>query len=600
MDDNTVYEPLSEYANKYKDLHARNTSDLFEELLAKSGVDEQANVALVRDIRALEADLSKSEGRRSLLVTLNVISIIVAILSAAFSIFGFADDYGTGGLDGGWLYGGLVLLAVVLGLVSWKKLFPSIRELKSKIDVLRSNLAAKKQEATAQMEPLNSLFDWGMPGRLVHKTVPRIEMDPIFSVGRLRDLERVFNLDDSFNRGRSVVGVQSGEINGNPFVLANTFGFEWTPHEYSGSITIHWTESVRGPDGKRTTVHRSEVLTATVTHPVPEFGNAKFLIFGNVAAPDLVFNREPSELSGKDPGKWTSSKKRALKKLQKKAAAIEDGKVSDYTLMSNHEFEVLFNANDRNNEIQFRLLFTPYAQQQMVNLLNDTKIGYGDDFAFHKSHMINCIVPAHFGSVSFDTSPTQYADYELAVVRRRFNDFNNEYFKGLYFALAPLLTIPLYQYMRSHESIWGDVISRSPSFWEHESLANFHGEDAFRHEASITRNILKTELKSQDGAEQVVAVTAHGFRGEPRVDHVRKFGGDGRWHTIPVEWTEYLPVSRTSDMRVYDSNGKSLQEYNEAASASEEFRAAFRKWNPREQTCYFRRSLLSYLDSNLE
>lgn len=594
MYESAVYEPLAEYAKKYRELHARNTSELFEELLAKSGVDEQANAALVRTIRSLESDLGKNEGRRSLLTTLNVIAIIIAAGSAVLAVLDFVNDHGSGSTDGFPLYGALLALTLVLSLFSAKKLFPSIRELKAKIAALRSDIDARKQEATAQMEPLNSLFDWGMPGKLVHKTVPRIEMDPIFSVGRLKDLERVFHLDDSFNRGRSVVGVQSGEINGNPFVLANTLGFEWVPRSYSGSITIHWTESVRGPDGKRTTVHRSEVLTATVTHPAPEFGNAKFLLFGNVAAPDLVFNREPSPLSGKDPGKWTHAKKSALKRLQKKAAAIEDGKVSDYTLMANHEFEVLFNAADRNDEIQFRLLFTPFAQQQMVDLLNDTKIGYGDDFAFRKFHMINCIVPAHFSSVSFDTSPTQYADYELAVVRRRFNDFNNEYFKGLYFALAPLLSIPLYQQMRSHESIWGDALSRSPSFWEHESLANFHGEAAFRHSASITRNILKTELKSQDGPEQVVAVTAHGFRGEQRVDHVRKFGGDGRWHDVPVEWTEYLPVSRTSDMRVYDSNGKSLQEYNAASAASEEIREAFRRWNPREQACYFRRSLLSY------
>ena len=58
-------------------------------------------------------------------------------------------------------------------------------------------------------------------------------------------------------------------------------------------------------------------------------------------------------------------------------------------MMANRAFEVLFHAVDRDHPIQFRLLFTPLAQEQTVKLLRDREIGYGDDFAFRKSRMMN-------------------------------------------------------------------------------------------------------------------------------------------------------------------------------------------------------------------
>ena len=45
-----------------------------------------------------------------------------------------------------------------------------------------------------------------------------------------------------------------------------------------------------------------------------------------------------------------------------------------------------------------------------------------------------------------------------------------------------------------------------------------------------------------------MSVTAHGFRGVDRVDYKSVYGGDGHWHDVPVEWVEYLPVKRTSNM----------------------------------------------------
>lgn len=54
----------------------------------------------------------------------------------------------------------------------------------------------------------------------------------------------------------------------------------------------------------------------------------------------------------------------------------EDNFSKSITLLANDEFEVLFRALNRNNEVQFRLLFTPLAQQNMIDLLLDKTEGF--------------------------------------------------------------------------------------------------------------------------------------------------------------------------------------------------------------------------------
>jgi hypothetical protein len=180
-----------------------------------------------------------------------------------------------------------------------------------------------------------------------------------------------------------------------------------------------------------------------------------------------------------------------------------------------------------------------------------------------------------------DTPPSRFHDWNYDAARDRFLKFNERYFKDAYFSLAPILAIPLYQQTRTHEEIWKGVIGRAASsFWEHEAIANYHGDASFRHPQSVTRNILKTRLVRREGGESTVAVTAYGFRGEGRTDYVSVYGGDGDWHDVAVDWTEYLPVERTSEMCLSEGDG-----------ATDGFRARAQA----SGASAFRRSILSYL-----
>ncbi|MEG2964804.1 MAG: hypothetical protein RR860_19105, partial [Janthinobacterium sp.] len=124
---------------------------------------------------------------------------------------------------------------------------------------------------------------------------------------------------------------------------------------------------------------------------------------------------------------------------------------------------------------------------------------------------------------------------------------------SFYFGIAPLLAIPLYQQHRPHSDIYQDTYSHKPCFWEHEAIANYHGEAMFKHPECVTRSILKTSMRQQADGSQKVHVTASGFRSIARTHYVSVRGGDGRSHQVPVHWDEYFEVENSANMLVKET-----------------------------------------------
>jgi hypothetical protein len=481
---------------------------------------------------------------------------------------------------GAWI--SAVLGAICFGTL-WRRIFvPKVRAAQAVVDDLKIRLSQATDDAWKQMEPLNSLFDWSIPAEIAHETLPALEIDPVFSVGRYQDLRKTFGLDESIFGDRSVVGSASGEISGSPFVLVDAISQKWGEKTYTGTKTIHWTERIRDPNGKWRTVARSETLVATVTKPVPVHERGKFLLFGNPAAPDLRFSRDPSPLSAKDPSSRSTKKaiEREVEKLEAKARKLDPE--HPFTLVANRDFEALFHAIDRDHPIQFRLLYTPLAQQQTVVLLRDKEQGWGDDFSLRKDKMISIIDAAHLSQAQVETPPQRYRSWELAETHRLFVSFCNEWFKHIYFGLAPLLCVPLYQQTRTHQSIYTTESDRAPAAPELESVANAFGEEHFRHPQSATLSLLKVVIDRQSGKNTRGRVIALGFRTEERIDTVSKWGGDGRMHDVSVPWLEYLPVQRETSMDVLDATirPRAWETAQSAPERTEAWRNAFQAWNP--------------------
>jgi hypothetical protein len=529
-------EPIDDYAAFFKDEHSRNVTEHFEDLVRSSGVDEQLNIQTMTELRALQQNVSSSSSSRGWWKAGRIIAIVASVALCALAIYMQS------------IYFLAIAPAIALIVLIFKKINPEISSLNEKVVEFERLRDEKSNEAWVQMEPLNDLYSWDTPAKLFMKTFPLISLDGYFSTERLKDLSENYGLSPAFNDGRSVFVTQSGAFKDNPFVIARYKEHWMGSKTYVGSIVIRWVESVRNADGNWVNVQRTQTLTASVVKPFPEYQLRSTIIYGHEIAPNLSFSRTPSNLSGLEEGFMNNRRKEsAIKKVEKKARKDIKTGSGDLTVMSNKEFEALFNAIDRDHEVEFRLLFTPLAQQEMVKLLNDRNIGFGDDFTFNKQGMVNFVEPNHLANVELDGNPHRFKSQEMAAARAFFNDFHNKYFKSMYFAFAPLWTIPMYREKRTmslrSEKSWDS------SFWEHEGIANAIGQENFRHPESVTENILKTRA-SGSGATKNVTVTAHGYEGIPRTDIIPMLGGDGNMHPVPVHWIQYIAVSQDTTMVV--------------------------------------------------
>ena len=237
--------------------------------------------------------------------------------------------------------------------------------------------------------------------------------------------------------------------------------------------------------------------------------------------------------------------KRGERTLQKKnEKAIKEN--SDFMSMSNSDFEVLFDALDRNNEVQFRTLFTPLAQTNMVSLIL-SKDTYGDDFHFIKRKRTNRIISNHSQGRPINLLPANYASYDFDMIKENFVSKNVDFFKAMYFDFAPLWAIPLYQERPVHSLKPIPDYSRKYSLKDCEVLANAIDREHVVHPNTKTPAILKSQFVGTADDIDETCITAYSYDIEKRVDVVSVLGGDGRCHNVPVEWDEYLPLQANNN-----------------------------------------------------
>lgn len=536
-----IYDPLDEYVNTFAPRFRQVAKDTFAQLSKEAGVDINANRQTCKQLYKAQGDLKSVKSKLCWTIFLCVV-MWGGPIGGGIAIYNMYDSFEP------WE---IVLIAIgiatALLLLFWK-IQPLIKRLKSERNGLIEKSTKLEKEAWQQMAPLNRLYDWDILTRMMTQTVPKLEFDSYFTTQRLADLQEVYGWDGTFNQERSVIYSHSGLINGNPFVLCRTRKMEMGTKTYYGHKTIYWTTRERGSDGKMHTVRHSETLTASVTAPYPGYYEKTRLIYGNTAAPELKFYRKQSGLANCE---GSLSYRWQRRKLRKKSRDLTN---NDFAMMTNEEFEVAFDTSNRNSNQQYALLFTPLAQANMLKLLKDSSASYGDDFDFEKNCMINTISPDHIQSIDLDMNPHQYQNFDYDKAEKDFYDINAQYFRAIYFCFAPLLCVPMYQQIRSQENIYGRDMQRHSAFWEHEALANFWGQDHFKHPQCVTDCILKTKKEQTSGDSSSVTVYAYGYRVEQRISYITKWGGDGRTHQVPVYWDEYLPVTGKRRMDIAEDN----------------------------------------------
>ena len=571
--DDGILEPLSAYKTIYKSAFRRNCEVYFDELVKKSGVDLAENrktvAAYAEKTRLAEAE-ERSHSRYACAQALLIVWIVIGCVLLLLSIGSFVKE--------ATMLGAIFAAAGALSVVAAPLLLvyhvrPALRKTAERETALREKAEELLRRAWKQTQPLNALFEDKVTKKLIEKTVPLLQLDDYFNVRRYDFLNGKYGYgaDDPET---STIGILTGEIEGNPFVvdreLVHTMGSE----TYTGSLVISWETSSTDPEGNRVTVHHSQVLTASVTRPKPFYHEETRLVYGNEAAPDLHFSRRPSHAEDMSEGERARKVKRGAKKIRKKQEdALANG--GSFTELGNEAFDVLFGALDRDNEVQFRLLFTPLAQKNLLALMTDPE-GFGDDFYLRKSGCLNYVISEHSAQWDLDEERERYFSYSVARSREAFLAFNEQYFRSLYFDLAPLLSIPLYQQMKPREYIYRESDPRRFTRQEAEYAVNRMNVRAFAPPSAATRCILKTRFLSRDGESERIGVSAFAYNAYQQTEFVPVFGGDGCMHAVPVDWIEYVPVSSETTVEMKELGLSDREFYGETSSGS--LRAAMERF----------------------
>lgn len=593
MSDDALLQPLRGYNLVYKEKFKNKAEEYFDALKDKAGIDVELNRETIKKLRKAQAErnalLKKMRNQKALrgwtiffiiffFIACPVMIVLGPVIKMIPNIAAIISAVGA------------LIVAVALIIVIIKILKPRIKTLQDKLAEKDQIIAQLTAEAERQMSPLNSLYDWNMAAVIFSDVIPLVELDRFFDSKKHALMVQKYGLDGMSNPDISSIYVQSGSILGNPILLQKAKVHQIIDKTYTGSITISWTTTVSDGKGGIRTVTHTQTLTASVTKPAPDYHHETRLILANPAAPDLVFSRKPQGMTGKDEKQIY----KFVRKQEKELASLAEKSISrggNFTPLGNTDFEALFHAWNRNHEQQFRLLFTPLAQQNEIELVTLTD-GFGDDFQFYKTKMINEISSKHSQKIDYSGNPLDYYSIEYDDAKRKFVDYVCVFCKGLYFDLAPLLSIPLYQQTKSLEFIYGEDTPENYSYYEHEVMANSFKADCFAHEDTTTDVILKTSLISKDGKSDKVLVNAYSYRGEPRVTIVSKLGGDGHMHQIPVHWTEYIPIEKETTMEVANTNASRFDFNNKIMNNG--FSEFIRRYAT-NGTYSFRRGLLALL-----
>ena len=591
----SLLEPLKLYKDQLKDAFHRNAEELFDSLTKKGKVDIALNQDYCKKYYKETEVINNLKKRRNWRIFFLVMLVIIGIgaIIASIVLFVNSSTVGTGGILGG--VGGIIgAVGAIVGIVFLAKI---IKKLKHEIEDHQTKADKHKNDAYETMNQLNQLYEWNMAATLMTKTTPLIQLDPVFDPDKFNYLKDNYGYQEYTKGDISSLYVQSGSILGNPFVFEKNYCQSMRDHVYEGTRVVTYTVRVSDGRGGWRTETRTQTLVAHYTAPEPYYYLDTWLIYGNEAAPKLSFSRYPTDINNmneKQIERYIKKFDVKLDKMVKKDLMKDDG---SFTRLYNEEFEALFNALDRDNEVEFRLLFTPLGQKNMVNLLRGKDVGFGDDFIFKKRKKLNYIKTGHMQySDSLDKNPDAFVHFDYKVARQSFIDYADKYLKDVYFDLAPLISIPIYQQHKTHDYMYEKGFNRSTTNAEVESAANSHNINLFKHPATrSTGVILKSSFSSHDGNSDVCNIRAYSFSGTDRVAYIPVMAGNGRMYDVPVPWIEYNPIQKDTSFVVTDT--KEDKETYQQDAASGKFNDLINKFG-NSSAILFKKRLMSFVPKN--
>jgi Ca2+/Na+ antiporter len=566
--DETLFDPLAQYPSLANAIKA-NSESYFEALRKDAGVDAKENEKIVGNYYKLLAQIEKKKKHRNSLRTWRVFFYIFAglffLLSIMFLIFVFTIPSLSW-----WISIFLLVLFALIGafliVAAIKVLTPKIRNFLEQLNVMQDQASTLLEEATNQMAPLNERYDWNSQVEIIRKTVPLLSLDKTFDNKKQDMFLHRFHYDENNQDYSSVYFAQSGTIRDNPFIIERDYIVSMVNQTYTGATTIHWTTTRTNKDGSVEKINHEQTLTASVSRPRPVYGYNTYLFYGNDSCPNLSFLRTPTHLNNPTPQQLSKFVKYRKKELKEKAKeSLLKSQQAAFTSLGDEDFDALFGAFDRNNEVEFRVLFTPLAEKGMTNII--TKSPFGDDFSFSKSGVLNLVRSEHLETSNIYANPAQFANFDLALAKKNFIDYQCNYFKDLYFAIAPILAIPEYENNKPTGFTY-EKAKTNLTDTEEEVLANSYSSPVFSAPASATNTILKSEFLESVGPFDLTEISAHSYGANHLTQTFVMKGQDGRLHDVNVNYIEYFPLLQKTHLYLINL-GISRYEYTHSFLASQ-------------------------------
>lgn len=568
-----IYEPKQLYTDTLRQQYHDKAEEVFAKMAEDAKIDIEANRShvkqynsLMEKVKSLEDNLKSTKGKRTAIIVGTVLCFIFGGVMVLLGLFNLSDLWFL------FIIGILLIaLAIFLIVFNQKKMKKLEEEHQALLDKAKKEAQDMLNICYADLKDLNASYTWNMPASIMESVTGIIDFDPYFSLGRYAYLQKTFGYKDENSANCSVLGVLSGNIQGNPFIQEKVMQESMVSKTYTGSLTIHWTTFSRDSKGNSVAHHHSETLRASVDKPAPNYVTQTLLIYGNEFAPNLHFRRSPSDINKyKNDKEYEKAVTNGMKEVKKfEDECLKDGR--NYTALANDEFEVFFKGQDRDNEVEFRLLFPALAQVNMMKLLRDP-IPFGDDFYMIKDGMINTIVSKHSQSFDYSASPSMFVHYDYDAAKENFVNYSDNYIMNLFFDFAPLLCITDYQTHKTRDYIYESGFSSNYSRHEQEAVANRMDRSCFAPTGADEDLplLIKSVSSTKVGMTDKVTIHSYCYHGTQMVDYVSVMGGDGRSHNVPVPWIKYDRVDKDTlmDLRYIGEKEEDTDEENEEKLSS--------------------------------
>ena len=541
----SIQSPLSYYLHVGEPLHKQNTAECLQEIAASVTIDRSANaktVAQYNQYCASANDLTKRIRSKKTARNWGVAGIITAALILII-LFGCMDMMAA---IKAMLIAFSIIAAIVFICMLCKKVKQKVKLLQEELTEQQKLADKSYKEALSQMQAYNDAIPEDVGLRLVEKTMPCIAFDRYFTAQRLQQMQ-LYGFSSHIPNNESVLQTLSGELYGQPFLYDRRLTQKMELQTYHGSLIIHWTTQSRDSKGNLVTHHHSQTLHASVDKPCPRYYDNTWLYYGSNALPDLHFSRAPKFSDDKSERELEHTIRKGEKKLRRlEQKELRNG--GDFSQLENTEFEVLFDATDRSDELEFREMYTMQAQKNTLDLLLSDAT-YGDDFHYVKHGKLHQLKSVHRQGNALYEPASSFRSHDVVMAEKTFTQLNERFYKDVFFDFAPILAIPALQSAQESASI----PSGEKTQFNYEEYVNDLAP-LLRPDHCDTSCIFKIINVQQKNNAALLDVIAYGYQGAPRVDFIPKLGGDGRWHNVPVDWVEYIPISKESGVKITAEN----------------------------------------------